>query len=52
MLLLEGLDLLDLLGQAGSEGLLEGLMEGRMSADVLVGAELPGDAIEAQGGRE
>lgn len=36
VLLLEGLDLLDLLGEAGSEGLLEGLREEGMSADVHV----------------
>lgn len=36
VLLLQGLDLLDLLGQAGGEGLLEGLWEGaRVSEDAL-----------------
>lgn len=37
VLLLEGLDLLDLLGEAGSEGLLEGLWEGIMSVRVRRG---------------
>jgi hypothetical protein len=51
VLLLEGLDLLDLLGKAGSEGLLEGL-ERKRCQSVFIGAvsqSLRRDGNAAQG---